>query len=298
MVLVFFRRQRRRNGTSTGAVIKLVAVGWGSASDGSLWTCGRCLIVTRGCRCRIDPWLNAGVAVFEFGDARIHYSEHGSGFPVLVFAPGGMNSAAGFLEWVPWNPVVELAPTHRVIVMDQRNAGASSAPVTGTESWATYTADHLALLDHLGVDRFHVVGMGIGGPFVLGLLRAAPRRVARAVVLRSIGLDGNREAFREHFDEWAAELAPRHPEAGPTEWAAYRETLYGGEDVLFSVPESFLATITTPLLVLPGDELPHPRSASLLLASRVPGATLVERWKDPADLPAARATIATFLANL
>lgn len=94
--------------------------------------------------------------------------------------------------------------------------------MTGTESWATHTADHLALLDHLGVDRFHVVSMGIGRPFVLGLLQAAPQRVIRAIVLRSSGLDGNREAFREHFDEWGAELAPRHPEAGPTEWTAYR----------------------------------------------------------------------------
>ncbi|MGH3867632.1 MAG: alpha/beta fold hydrolase [Pseudonocardiaceae bacterium] len=237
------------------------------------------------------------MAILELGDARIHYSEHGSGFPVLVLAPGGMRSAAAFWERTPWNPIAELATTHRVIVMDQRNAGASTAPVTGTESWATYTADHLALLDHLGVDRFHVAGMCIGGPFVLGLLQAKPQRVTRAVVLQPIGLDGNREAFRERFDEWAAELAPQHPEAGPAEWAAYRESLYGGEDVLFSVPESFLATITAPLLVLQGDDLPHPRSASRLLASTVPGATLVERWKDPADLPAARATIAKFLAN-
>ena len=47
---------------------------------------------------------------------------------------------------------------------------------------------------------------------------------------------------------------------------------------------------------LQGADLHHPTSASRLLAASVPGARLVERWKDPADLPATRATIAEFLA--
>lgn len=241
-------------------------------------------------------WLTGPVAILEHDGGHIHYTDHGAGFPVLALAPGGMRSAATYWERAPWNPVVELAATHRVITMDQRNAGGSTAPVTGTETWATYTADHLALLDHLGVDRFAVVGMCIGGPFILGLLVAAPERVARAVVLQTIGLDGNRQAFHEMFDTWAAEMAPDHPEAGPEQWAAYRDGMYGGGDVLFSVPESALASITAPVLVLQGDDEYHPRGSSRLLADRLPDARFVERWKDPADLPAARAAIAEFLA--
>jgi pimeloyl-ACP methyl ester carboxylesterase len=137
--------------------------------------------------------------------------------------------------------------------------------------------------------------MCIGGPFILGLLQAAPERVGRVVVLQSIGLDDNREAFEEMFDGWAAEHAPNHPEAGPAEWAAYRKALYGGDDALLSVPESVLPTLTAPMLVLQGNDLHHPRSASRLLAASVPGATLIENWKSPADLPAARAAIAEFL---
>lgn len=155
---------------------------------------------------------------------------------MLALAPGGMRSAASFWERVPWNPVTELADGHQVIVMDQRNAGASSAPVTGTENWTTYTADQLALLDHLGVERFAVVGMCIGGPFVLGLLQAAPTRVAGAVVIQSIGLDGNRAAFHEMFDGWAVDIAPDHPEAGPGTWAAYRSGMYDGDDALSASP--------------------------------------------------------------
>ncbi len=236
------------------------------------------------------------MAIFERDGAHIHYTEHGSGSPVLALAPGGMRSAAPFWDQVAWNPVTELAGSHRVIVMDQRNAGASTAPVTGTEGWSTYTADQLALLDHLGVDEFAVVGMCIGGPFILGLLQAAPERVARAVVIQSIGLDANREKFHEAFDAWATDIAPAHPEASPTAWAAYRAAMYDGDHPLFSVPTSLLPTVTAPVLVLQGEDVYHPRSASRLIADGVPGAAYVERWKDEA-LPAARQKIIDFLAG-
>jgi pimeloyl-ACP methyl ester carboxylesterase len=66
---------------------------------------------------------------FEHGDVSLHYIEQGEGFPVLLFAPGGMRSAAGFWKNSPWNPVETLSDGYRVIAMDQRNAGKSRAPV-------------------------------------------------------------------------------------------------------------------------------------------------------------------------
>jgi pimeloyl-ACP methyl ester carboxylesterase len=231
------------------------------------------------------------------GGARLHYAVHGSGYPVLTLAPGGMRSAAQVWDRMPWHPVPELAGSHSVITMDQRNAGASTAPVTGTENWATYAADQLAVLDDLGVERAHVVGMCIGGAFILRLLQAAPHRFGKAVVLQPIGLDDNRQAFHDLFDAWAAELAPSHPEATPAAWSAYRDALYGGSEVLFSVPESTLGTIVHPMLVLAGDDQYHPRGASELLARRVPRAQLIEHWKSEEHLPAARSAIASFLAG-
>ncbi len=228
--------------------------------------------------------------------AEIHYEVHGSGFPVLALAPGGMRSAGDWWAKVPWNPVTELADRYQVITMDQRNAGSSRAPVTGTESWDTYADDQLAVLDELGVQRCHVVGMCIGGAFILKLLHTAPERFAAAVALQPIGLAGNRERFYEMFDGWAAERRAEHPEADDRAWAAYRAAMYDGDDPLFSVPTHLLATIGTPLLVLRGNDDYHPASSSELLADSVPGARLVPRWKEPEHLAAATATIAEFLA--
>jgi pimeloyl-ACP methyl ester carboxylesterase len=66
--------------------------------------------------------------------------------------------------------------------MDQRNAGRSRAPITAQGGWDSYTADHIALLDHLRIDRCHLYGQCIGGSFILNLIKAQPERVQSAVL--------------------------------------------------------------------------------------------------------------------
>jgi pimeloyl-ACP methyl ester carboxylesterase len=236
--------------------------------------------------------------IFERGDVRLHYREEGSGFPVLLIAPGGMRSAISFWEdHTPWNPIAQLSDRYRVIAMDQRNAGQSTAPISGCDGWHTYTADQLALLDHLGVSRFAVAGMCIGGSYIMALIATAPERVAAGVVFQTIGLDGNRQAFLDMFDSWAESLRDRHPEASDNDLETFRSNMYGGDRFLFTADERDVSACRTPLLVLLGNDLYHPESASRKLAELAPRATLVERWKDPADQPAAMAAMERFLAE-
>ena len=96
---------------------------------------------------------------------RLYYEEYGDGFPLLLFAPGGMRSAISFWARSPWNPIEALADRFRVIAMDQRNAGHSTAPIHSGNGWHSYTADHIALMDHLRIERAHVLGGCIGGPY-------------------------------------------------------------------------------------------------------------------------------------
>jgi pimeloyl-ACP methyl ester carboxylesterase len=87
---------------------------------------------------------------FRHGDATLYYEEFGQGFPILTFAPAGLQSTIEVWSRpaAPINPTTELAAGFRVIAMDQRNAGGRShAPITAREGWPTYTADHLAT-DH------------------------------------------------------------------------------------------------------------------------------------------------------
>ncbi len=233
------------------------------------------------------------MAIFERDDITLYYEDHGAGFPVLLFAPGGMRSAATFWEGSQFDPIAELSTRFRVIAMDQRNAGRSRAPVSADDGWHTYTADHIALLDHLGIERTHLLGGCIGGPYCLGLIQAAPERVASAVLQQSIGFEDNRQLFYDMFQGWADDIAPDHPEADEAAWRSFRSNMYDG-DFDFNVGRDFVASCETPMLVLMGSDPYHPESTSREIADLAPNATLVERWKSPAE----DGTVATVIAFL
>lgn len=221
------------------------------------------------------------MAVFERDGVSIYYEIHGEGFPLLLFAPGGMRSAIPFWEASSWNPIETLSPHFQVIAMDQRNAGQSTAPISPADGWATYTDDHIALLDHLGVERTHVLGGCIGGPYCFGVMERAPERIAAAVLQQSIGDDGtNQPKFFEMFDAWAEGLKEGHGNMQEADWQQFRANMFGGEFV-YNVSREFVAGCDVPMLVLMGDDAYHPQATSREIAELAPNATLVEAWKNP-----------------
>lgn len=232
---------------------------------------------------------------FETSDRKIHYELEGEGAPVLTIAPGGMRSAHGLWEGQPWDPR-QLSDSYQVIGMDQRNAGTSVAPVSATDSWASYAEDQLALLDHLGIERCHVIGMCIGGPYIMGLLRAAPERFVSAVLLQPVGVDGNRAELNDMFDDWAAKIINDHPEAEPEDWAGFRSNMWGGEFVLTATPDE-VAAIETPMLVAMGNDIFHPAATSRQIVERAPNATLIEHWREPEFVEAAGDAFRSFLTE-
>ncbi|MEE9148490.1 MAG: alpha/beta hydrolase, partial [Candidatus Tectomicrobia bacterium] len=82
---------------------------------------------------------------FAHNGASIYYEEFGQGFPILTFAPAGLQSVIDVWNQpsAPVNPTTEFAANFRVIAMDQRNAGGQShAPISAQDGWHTYAADH------------------------------------------------------------------------------------------------------------------------------------------------------------
>lgn len=219
---------------------------------------------------------------FERDNININYEIHGEGFPILLFAPGGMRSALSFWESSPWNPIESLKDDFQVIAMDQRNAGQSTAPVHADDGWHTYTSDHVALLDHLGVDKCHALGGCIGGPYSLGLIEAIPDRVCSAVLQQPIGAENNQDLFFEMFDQWANAIKSEHPEATDAAWTTFRSNMFEHE-FLYNVDRDFVRQLQTPLLVLMGSDAYHPESISREIASIAPNAILKEQWQSPAE---------------
>jgi len=181
--------------------------------------------------------------------------------------------------------------------MDQRNAGGQSrAPITAQDSWDTYTGDHLALLDHLKVDRCHLYGQCIGGSFILNMLKLAPGRVAGAVLAQPIGRVGPMPAARSpRFQAWAESLKD-HPEATEPVLEAFYQNLYA-PGFVYCVDRAFVAGCATPCLVLAGNDEAHPLPISEELAKLLPNAQFIREWKAGDALTAARARVNEFLAK-
>ncbi len=232
---------------------------------------------------------------FVRDDVTIEYQVMGAGDepPILLFAPGGMKSTIDMWSTKPWNPLMGLEGFFRV-AMDQRNAGKSTAPIRPGDGWASYTADQVALLDHLRLEQVQVIGMCIGGPYALGLIKAAPERVKSAVMFQPIGLHENRHLFFDLFDQWSSELSEIHPEADADTWLAFRQAMFGG-DFLFNTSREELEGISTPLLVLMGDDPYHPSVISREVVRRAPNATLIEQWREEPHRETAIAAVKAFL---
>lgn len=226
----------------------------------------------------------------ERNGASIYYEVHGSGYPLILFAPGGMNSVAQMWrespaapgQPMPWiDPREVLSDRFTVVAMDQRNAGASTATVSSGDGWATFAADHVALIDHLGFERVHAMGGCIGSSYVLGLCQAAPGRVSAGVLQNPIGLTAeNQDRFLGMFDSWASDLSARRDDIDADALPAFGQNMFGG-DFVFSVDRSFVRQCPVPLLVLSGHDEFHPPAVAEEISDIAPDAKLVPEWAGP-----------------
>ena len=101
--------------------------------------------------------------------------------PVVVLGHGAGGNHAIWFQQVP-----VFAPDYRVVTWDQRGFGLSTNR-NGLANPRTATSDLLAILDHLEVERAHVVGQSLGGWAVMGLAVAHPDRVRSAVFADTLG---------------------------------------------------------------------------------------------------------------
>ena len=231
------------------------------------------------------------------GDATIYFEEFGQGFPILTFAPAGLLSTIKVWSQpsAPVNPTTEFAAGYRVIALDQRNApGQSRAPITARDGWQSYASDHLAILDHLGIEKCHLYGQCIGGPFIWSLLKVQPERFASAIVAQPIGSVGEVSRTRSgSFAGWAETLKD-HSEATDAVLDAFYWNLYGA-GFAYSADRDFLKGCQTPCLVLAGNDAAHPFAIAEEIAQLLPDAEFIPEWKEGEPLAAAKARMHAFL---
>ena len=139
------------------------------------------------------------MAQAEVNGITIEYEEHGSGDPLLLV----MGLSGQLTDWPPELIDHLVAAGFRVVTFDNRDIGLSSEmsgqgmarsalikamlgrPVTSPYTLTDMATDSVGLLDHLGIDRAHIMGVSMGGMIVQAMAIDHPDRIASATSIMS-----------------------------------------------------------------------------------------------------------------
>lgn len=124
----------------------------------------------------------------QLRDMIMYYEEAGSGDPLILMMGLGADLQAWALQ------VPELSKHFRVITVDNRGAGRSSAP-DRIYSIAGMAEDVRELMDQLEIEKAHVLGFSMGGMIAQELALAHPNRVDKLILLGTAArVDGYTQA--------------------------------------------------------------------------------------------------------
>lgn len=241
---------------------------------------------------------------FEKGSTRIYYEEAGAGFPLMMLPGGGLNSTVeGLKRGNPFDAIGEFKSEYRCITADLRNAptGQSSGPVEVNRPWDAYADDHLGLMDHLGIDKFMVMGFCIGGPFIWNLLKRAPNRIVAAVVAQPVGWRPemrDRSYAGAFWKTWPAQITEKRRDVTLQTAEQFIVNMFEtNPDFVFTVTRDFVRGCQNPVLVLPDDVPAHPYAPAMECAMLAPNAEVsMFPWKEPKErIPIAIRQMRSFL---
>jgi pimeloyl-ACP methyl ester carboxylesterase len=234
---------------------------------------------------------------------KLYYEESGEGAPVLFIH----EFAGDYRSWEPQTSV--LSRQFRCIVYNARGYPPSDAPGE-LERYSQERArdDALSVLDHLGIERAHIVGLSMGGFATLHFSLAYPQR-AKSLVVAGCGYGAapaGREKFRASCEALATLLKTRGMAEGgreytigparvqlqnknPEAWRAFAERFAAGSATgraltmrgvqmqrpsLWDLVEN-MKDLRAPVLLMTGDEDEACLEPALLMKRSIPASGLV-----------------------
>ncbi len=135
------------------------------------------IVTTLVLSCLFRASASAAAPESQFFDAKgvkIHYLVDGTGEPVILIH--GLDSSAK-LNWELPGIIDGVAVDHRVIALDLPGYGQSDKPSDPGAYGQQWVADVILLMDHLKIEKAHIVGYSMGGMVALKLIAEHPDRV-------------------------------------------------------------------------------------------------------------------------
>lgn len=133
--------------------------------------------------------------LLDLGHVQLGYNTRGEGPPVLLV----MGLAMPCEGWT--EQVEDLSRDHQVCWFDNRGVGKSSTP-RGLYSTQQMAEETWALVDHLGWDSAHVVGVSMGGMISQQLLLQQPDRVRSLTLIASSAVGRRAQPTKEGVKRW------------------------------------------------------------------------------------------------
>lgn len=128
--------------------------------------------------------LRSNMATVNINGIELNYEVEGQGTPIILVHGHPFNHTM----WLP--QIAAFSKDYQVIAPDLRGYGKSTLHDAANTKFEDYATDVLKLADHLGVDRFHLGGLSMGGQIIMEIYRQAPRRVKSLLLADTFaGLD-------------------------------------------------------------------------------------------------------------
>jgi pimeloyl-ACP methyl ester carboxylesterase len=135
------------------------------------------------------------------------YEVMGSGPPLLMYAPGGFNATVETWStqgvYAKIKLLEHLPKKYTCILFDRRECGQSGGRVERV-TWAHYVAQGKGLLDHLKIERAHVMGGCMGCAAVAAFAVSHPRAVLSMVLFWPVGGAKYRISSHQRFAQHLA----------------------------------------------------------------------------------------------
>lgn len=213
----------------------------------------------------------------------LYYEEYGTTGTALVLLHGGVLTIdLNFAELIPG-----LATRYRVIAVELQGHG-RTADIDRPISPANSASDVVALLDHLGIERAHVLGHSMGGAAAMEMAVSHPDRVLSVV---PVSITVRAEGMHADFsDPEAMATSTRMPTADdmaamkeayirlsphPEHFDEFLGTLSSSQEDLKGWSDEQLAAITTPVLFVIGDHDFTTIEHAGLMMEKTPGSQLL-----------------------
>jgi pimeloyl-ACP methyl ester carboxylesterase len=147
------------------------------------------------------------MATAEIDGITTRYEVIGSGPPLLMYAPGGFDATVE--KWLALGVYARiklldhLPKKYTCILFDRRECGRSGGRVERM-TWAHYVTQGKALLEHLGIERAHIMGGCMGCCPVLAFGVAYPQATLSMVLYWPVGGAKYRISSHQRFAEHLA----------------------------------------------------------------------------------------------